>query len=64
VDWRRLHNGELYNLYSFHITRVIKSRRMRWAWQVNLWGRGEIHTGFLFSKSNRKRLLGIPMPKW
>jgi hypothetical protein len=30
--WRRLHNGELYDLYSSpNIIRVIKSRRMRWA---------------------------------
>jgi hypothetical protein len=29
--WRRLHNNELYALYSSqHIIRVIKSRKMRW----------------------------------
>ena len=34
-DWRRLHKGELYDLYSsFNIIRVIKSGRMRWAGQV------------------------------
>jgi hypothetical protein len=28
--WRRLHNEELHNLYSSpHITRVVKSRRLR-----------------------------------
>jgi hypothetical protein len=38
-EWRRLHNEELYYLYSApHIILVIKSR-MRW-------GRGEVHTGF------------------
>jgi hypothetical protein len=33
--WRKLHNEELHNLYSLpSIIRVIKSRTMRWAWQV------------------------------
>jgi hypothetical protein len=34
-EWRKLHNGELHNLYSSPDTiRQIKSRRMRWVWQV------------------------------
>jgi len=34
-DWRKLHNEELNDLYcSPNIVRVIKSRRMRWAWHV------------------------------
>jgi hypothetical protein len=33
--WRKLHNGELHNLYSSpSIIRMIKSRRMRWAGHV------------------------------
>jgi hypothetical protein len=32
--WRRLHNKELYDLYSSIIRRVIRSRRMRWAGNV------------------------------
>ena len=31
-EWRRLHNGDLNDLYySPNIVRVVKSRRMRWA---------------------------------
>jgi hypothetical protein len=31
-EWRKLHNEELHNLYSYpDIVRQIKSRRMRWA---------------------------------
>ena len=34
-EWRRLHNKELYDLYSSpNIIRVIKSRRLRWAGHV------------------------------
>jgi len=34
-EWRRLHNEELYDLYSSsNIVRVINSRRMRWAGHV------------------------------
>jgi hypothetical protein len=45
-EWRRLHNKELYALYSSpYIIRVIKSRRLRWAGHVAVWGRGEVHTG-------------------
>jgi hypothetical protein len=34
-DWRKLHNEELHTLYSsLNIIRMIKSRRMRWAWHV------------------------------
>jgi hypothetical protein len=38
--WRRLHNKELYALYSSpNIIRVIKSRRLRWTGHVaRMWG--------------------------
>jgi hypothetical protein len=33
--WGKLHNEELHSLYSSpDIIRVIKSKRMRWAWHV------------------------------
>ena len=44
VEWRRLHNKELYALYSSpNITRVIKSRRPG---HVARMGRGEVHARF------------------
>jgi len=44
-EWRKLHNGELYDLYSSpNIVRVMKSRRMRWA--VHVARIGESYTGF------------------
>jgi hypothetical protein len=34
-EWRKLHNEELHNLYSYpDIIRQVKSRRMRWAGHV------------------------------
>jgi hypothetical protein len=44
---RRLHNKELYALYSSpNIIRMIKSRRLRWAGYVARMGKEEVHTGF------------------
>ena len=46
-EWRKLHNEELNDLYcSPNISRVIRSRRMRWAGYVARWRRGEVYTGF------------------
>jgi hypothetical protein len=40
-EWRKLHNGELHNLYSSSdISRQIKSRIMRWAGYVARMGEG------------------------
>jgi hypothetical protein len=34
-EWRKLHNGQLYNLYSSpDVIRQVKSRRIRWAGHV------------------------------
>jgi len=38
-QWRRLHKGELNDLYSSsNIVRVVKSRRMSWAGHVAVYG--------------------------
>jgi len=59
IDWRRLHNEELHNLYtSANIIRVIKLRRMRLAGHVAR--RGEVRNAYenLVWKPERKRPLG------
>ena len=34
-EWRKLHEEELSDMYSLpNIVRVVKSKRMRWAWHV------------------------------
>ena len=58
-EWRKLHNEELNDLYcSPNIVRVVKSRRMRWAGHVALWGKG-VHR-VLVGKPEGKRPLGRP----
>jgi hypothetical protein len=39
-DWRKMHNGELHNLYSSP-NRMIKTKRMRWAGHVARMGEDE-----------------------
>jgi hypothetical protein len=64
-EWRRLHNKQLYVLYSSpNIARVIKSRRLRWAGHV---ARMVARTGLhwvLVGKPERRRLLGRPRRRW
>jgi hypothetical protein len=59
--WRKLHNGELHNLYSSpNIVRVIKSRRVRWAGHVVRMGEGRGVYRVLVERSEEKRPLGRP----
>jgi hypothetical protein len=64
-EWRRLHNKELYALYSsLNIIQVIKSRRLRWAGHV---ARMEERRGAyraLVGKPEGRRPLGRPRRRW
>jgi hypothetical protein len=54
-EWRKLHNGELHNLYSSpDIIRQIKSRRMRWAGHVACMGEGRNVYRVLVGKAEGK----------
>jgi hypothetical protein len=64
-EWRKLHSGELYNLYSLpDIIRQIKSRRMRWAGHVARMGVGRNLYRVLVGKSEGRRPLGRPRRRW
>jgi hypothetical protein len=62
---RKLHSGELHNLYSSpDISRQIKSRRMRWAGHVSSLGEGRNVYRVLKGKPEGKRPLERPRRKW
>jgi hypothetical protein len=64
-EWRKLHSGELRNLYSSpDIIRQIKSRRMRWAGHVARIGEGRNVYRVLVGKPEGKRLLERPRHRW
>jgi hypothetical protein len=57
-DWRKLHNGELHNLYSSpNIIRMIKSMRMRWAGHVARMGETRNVRRILVGKARRKETI-------
>jgi hypothetical protein len=64
-EWRRLHNKELYALYSSpNIIRVIRSRRLRWAGHVARMGERRGAYRALVGKPERRRPLGRPRRTW
>ena len=44
-EWRKLHNEELYDMYSPNIIRVMESRRIRWAGHVGRMTKGRGYAG-------------------
>ena len=65
MEWRRLPNEELNDLYSSpSIVRVIKSRRMRWAGHVARMGEERGCIGSCWGTPEGKRPLGRPRRRW
>jgi hypothetical protein len=63
--WRKLHSGELHNLYSSpDIIRQVKSRRMSWAGHVARMGEGRNVYRVLMGKPEWKSPLGRPRRRW
>jgi hypothetical protein len=64
-EWRKLHNEELHNLYSFpDIIKQVKSRRMRWAGHLARMGEERKLYKVLVGKPEGKRPLGRPRRRW
>jgi hypothetical protein len=63
--WRKVHNEELHDLYSSpSIIRIIKWRRVRWAWHVARMGEKRNVYRLLVGKPEGKRPLGSPRRRW
>jgi hypothetical protein len=64
-QWRKLHSGELHNLYvSPDIIRQIKSRRMWWPGHVARMGEGRKVYSVLGEKPEGKRPFVRPRHRW
>src|SRR5215470_5597965 len=64
-EWRRLHHEELNDLYSSpNIIRVIKSRRMRWAWHVVRMGENRGSCRILVGRPKGRLPLGRTRRRW
>ena len=60
-EWRKIQKEELRDLYSItSIVRVVKSRRMRWAWHVAHMGEGRGVHRVLVGNPEGRRPLGRP----
>jgi hypothetical protein len=64
-EWRKLHSGELHNLYSSSdIMRQIKSRTVRWVGHVARMGEERKVYSILVGKPGEKRPLGRTRRRW
>jgi hypothetical protein len=64
-EWRKLHSGELHNLYSSpDIIRQIKSRIMRWAGHIARMGEGRKVYRVLMGKPEGKSPLERARCRW
>jgi hypothetical protein len=64
-EWRKLHNGELHNLYSSpDIIRQTKSRKMRWVGHVACMGGETKVYKVSVGKPKGKRPLRRPRHRW
>jgi hypothetical protein len=62
---RKLHNEEIHELYSSpSIIRIMKARRMRWAWHVARMGEKRNAYRLLVGKPEGRRPLGRPRRRW
>jgi hypothetical protein len=53
--WRKLQNEELRDLYSSpSVSRIIKSRRIRWAGHVARMGKRKIRIGYWWESQRKK----------
>jgi hypothetical protein len=63
--WRKLHNEELCNLYSFpSVIRMIMSRMMKWTGRVARIGAKRNAYRILMGKPEGKRPVGRPRCRW
>jgi hypothetical protein len=63
--WRKLHNEELYGLYSSpSIVRVIKARRMRWAGNAARMEEVRGAYNILVGRPEGRRPVGRPRRRW
>jgi hypothetical protein len=64
-EWRKLHNKELHDFYSFpSIMRIIKSRRKKWAGHVARMGEKRTVYRLLAGKPEEKIPLGRSRRRW
>jgi hypothetical protein len=55
VGWRKLHNEEFHNLYLFaKLIRMLKSRKIRWAWCVAELGDESMYIGYWTERQKKK----------